>query len=556
MTALNCYKLRLSAGSDFFADLDNFIDWDGHDIQVYGPHTFPGFTAKLYVAKTPPQEPGWAGFLRSGFGAELPIPRSAGTGALLIVKPAAGDGCFALAFGTGGRHLLLNGAWERGFGLRVALNLLYPQAQEEGAPARLVAVDTKQRRGAETLRSRRQARRHTSFEVFEVDRLRDVISAATGRPADIVTWGARISGGDAFRFTTDLAFGELGELCHKLDAAYARTDYLERFPWLENFRPVSDPELLQKLEAEVLAGLRSQVTSLELAPPEVIDWDRVAGFRFHFERQPGRARSGPVIRPELRLVDYLRGLEWRGKLERVDAAYLRRHCLFAVDEDGDTVYRWPVWRCLGGEFELDGDTYALDDGEFFVIEREFLRQLDQQLGALLRKASLPLPPARRGTKEHDYTAQAVAAARHAFVLLDKRTVTIRHHTTPVEICDIFTRDRQLVHVKRYLASRELSHLFAQGYVSATLIQQYEEFRSAAQEKINEAAGNSGVCLTGPHGFTASDFEVTYAIIADWGKRTFTEALPFFSKVNLLRVAEDLTRRGFKVSYCQVPLAPR
>lgn len=50
---------------------------------------------------------------------------------------------------------------------------------------------------------------------------------------------------------------------------------------------------------------------------------------------------------------------------------------------------------------------------------------------------------------------------------------------------------------------------------------------------------------------ASDFEVSYAIIADWRSRRLPEVLPFFSKVNLRRTAEELRSRGFGVSCSQV-----
>lgn len=50
---------------------------------------------------------------------------------------------------------------------------------------------------------------------------------------------------------------------------------------------------------------------------------------------------------------------------------------------------------------------------------------------------------------------------------------------------------------------------------------------------------------------ASDLEVSYAIIADWRDRLLAEGLPFFSKVNLRRTAEDLRSRGFSVSCSRV-----
>jgi uncharacterized protein (TIGR04141 family) len=46
--------------------------------------------------------------------------------------------------------------------------------------------------------------------------------------------------------------------------------------------------------------------------------------------------------------------------------------------------------------------------------------------------------------------------------------------------------------------------------------------------------------------TAS-FEVGFAIVHSWRGRPLSEELPFFSKINLRRTAEELQSRGFRVS---------
>ena len=48
----------------------------------------------------------------------------------------------------------------------------------------------------------------------------------------------------------------------------------------------------------------------------------------------------------------------------------------------------------------------------------------------------------------------------------------------------------------------------------------------------------------------AQFEVVYAIIEDWGGRTPAAALPFFSKINLREVANNLRARGFRVALNQ------
>jgi uncharacterized protein (TIGR04141 family) len=59
----------------------------------------------------------------------------------------------------------------------------------------------------------------------------------------------------------------------------------------------------------------------------------------------------------------------------------------------------------------------------------------------------------------------------------------------------------------------------------------------------------------PAGISPGGFEVVYAVVANWKGRTFVEALPFFSKVNLRRHARDLGRMGYRVSRKKVQADP-
>lgn len=88
-------------------------------------------------------------------------------------------------------------------------------------------------------------------------------------------------------------------------------------------------------------------------------------------------------------------------------------------------------------------------------------------------------------------------------------------TTSIEICDILTQNRCLIHVKRDLGSSDLSHLFAQGYVSAELLQASPEFRLAASATIQRQQDGDKFKMFGIDPLETTTFEVVYAIIASW-----------------------------------------
>lgn len=106
-------------------------------------------------------------------------------------------------------------------------------------------------------------------------------------------------------------------------------------------------------------------------------------------------------------------------------------------------------------------------------------------------------------------------------------------------------------MKRHLGSRDLSHLFSQGVVSAELLQVDHDFRAAVTGRVSALGGDGAFSFFEPAGIRTADFEVVYAIIADWAGRTLAQALPFFSKINLRRSGEDLAVRGYRVACAQV-----
>lgn len=165
MTSFSCYRLRDTLGGVAPEDLDDYIDEDERP-RIYGPLDMGNFVAKLYISESVPHHPAWQGFLKSGFEDVADLPMVASTGAALILSLQPEDQHFAFTFGNLGRFLLKQEAWRRGYGLRAALNLIYPRS-DGSSSGKLVAVDAK-RRSATTMRSRRQTSKATSFEAFDL----------------------------------------------------------------------------------------------------------------------------------------------------------------------------------------------------------------------------------------------------------------------------------------------------------------------------------------------------------------------------------------------------
>ena len=142
-------------------------------------------------------------------------------------------------------------------------------------------MDSKHR-SSTILRARVQASEASTFETFDLNRLRDVVQAAVGTPPE-AAWGPRIGGGDALNLAQNLTFDEFGTLCRRIEAASKRKDYRERFAWVDDMQPVKDAFTINMLEREILSRIVDGKTEeLSLAPPEIVDWEHVAGFRYPF----------------------------------------------------------------------------------------------------------------------------------------------------------------------------------------------------------------------------------------------------------------------------------
>jgi uncharacterized protein (TIGR04141 family) len=284
---------------------------------------------------------------------------------------------------------------------------------------------------------------------------------------------------------------------------------------------------------------------VDLAPPEIVDWSRIAGFQYHFDYRK------KFTRPDLQLRIYLHGLRYHeNEDDYMDVEYFRRKSIRVLDADGTEIHHWPVWRCLTGEFKIDGTTYIIDEGAIFEVASDYLCSLNEDISKISLQENLAWPIAKESMSEDSFNRKAATALAPA-LLMDKKLVNSRMQTTPVEVCDVLTVNRQLIHAKLKFGSRDLSHLFSQGFVSATLLQSDSVFRNATHVKIKELGGDGNFDFFNAASLQAPDFEIIYVIVAPWRGRTLSEALPFFSKVNLLRTMEDLVNRGFRVAVARV-----
>lgn len=514
-----------------------------------------GFEGRLFIA--PPREslPPWRAFLEPAFGTLDEVVESVSNSAVLVARiQYDGKDCyFALPFGFG-RYLLKSNCCIGNYGLRVALNAMYPLSipDDEYDPARVRSVDSKTI-ASNVIYTRRQMARQAIFEDFGFNIQADQLKSITGSPVDNTQWGTRLTGASVLNLSPKITIHALGPLLYQIEDTHCMPDYQRQFLWIDYIRAVNDDNLIARLDQKLLDMVKDEDDlQVSMAPPHMVDWDKMATFRYAVPQEKDR--------DDLDIAEYRECVKEERPLSDLTIPMIRgMHSIEVLDGNDQTLYRWSVYSCLYVEIELDQKTYLLESGTYSVISTEYLKELNEYIGQL-KEEKIDLPTTTKNEEEGDYNEKA-AQYSPDYLLLDKQTVRVSNKTSPIEICDILTCDRQFIHVKRKLASASLSHLFGQGYVSGDLLRTSPEYRQAVLEKV-ESAINEREKSGDPacrerfknidfKNIQPSDYTVVYAIAAPWQDRSPVEALPFFSKVNLRNYSNNLQRLGFKVAYKRV-----
>ena len=110
----------------------------------------------------------------------------------------------------------------------------------------------------------------------------------------------------------------------------------------------------------------------------------------------------------------------------------------------------------------------------------------------------------------------------------------------IELCDLLSKDKELIHIKPLTGSSTLSHLFSQAAVSVELVLSDSPFFSLANEKIKEISGSEDFIIT-----YRRNIKMVFAIIHK--KPEQLPQIPFFSKVSFRYTKSRLQAFGFNVS---------
>lgn len=489
-----------------------------------------GMEGSIFYCDSCRKLPRWKPYLDELAAGRIDISENASNKAVMLVRVE--HRIMAIVFGYG-RSFLKEECIERNFGFKVALNTINPNKMRSINAATIEDM---------VVTTQRQASYSTTQDEFGLNITNDIMKGLTGEPYN-EAYGNHISGKDSLVVAV---FMELSDLKDKLSLYYAA--YLDErykrigFEWVDNVAEIRDSLFSEVLDFELVRAIEERRTEhLHIAPPETTDWNRVIGFCY----------SG-IGKGTSKQENYNLNLDLSEYIEKIKPdtnvyQKIRRDKLYAMNSDGTPFSVCSIYAALVFQTEYEEKNYILCSGTWYQVETSFFNQVNNFIQNHIVVSDIRLPDCPSDKNEGDYNEMA-ADANDNFCLMDMKLVAVEGGPKKIEACDLFTKDKKLIHIKNKGQSAQLSHLFAQGKISAECFVSDEGFRKQVSDIAIEKFGEEVFDYREKP--KSNEYEVVYAIIDD-KESSIDKKLPFFSKVNLMLTVQELYRMHFNCSVCFV-----
>jgi uncharacterized protein (TIGR04141 family) len=508
MTATN--KLTIYLIKDKFKIKSAVIKRKGDTISIAGIGTF-------YTEPSQISPPSWfENFFKEKVKNVTLFVASARGVLLTTIKYKQKKVMFAVSFGTG-FHMLNQEAIEEGFGLKVTLNSVDKDS---------IRSIEKSSIGANSKRSREQMTKSTNATEFGIDVEQDLLRAVTGS-SKYFQLGKTISGADALSASVKVDIDNIKEFLSFCYAQYLSKEYQKHFDWVDQIHHLKNPILVSRLEETLVKKFNKRdFKTLWMVIPDLMDWNHLQGFKFF----PGQAEISDDIDIQI-FRDAIGEIE---DLHTLTTRYVK--AMSAVTDIEIT--HWSAFKCLYGEISHYNRQYLLNSGKWYEIDKNFVTRVNNIYNKI-RLSNLTLLDYDH-TNEGEYN-KALADSSQGFHLMDKKNIRHGDGKSTIEFCDVFSKDRKIIHVKHYGASAVLSHLFQQGMNSAEYLNADPIFR----KKLNEVLPPKWQFNNPNAAVDTAKYEIIFAIISRDPKAR--PEIPFFSKVSLKNVVRRLQGYRYHIS---------
>jgi len=448
------------------------------------------------------------------------LGKASSTAAVFVIKV---DGrWFAITFGQCGRFLLKPECWEERFGLLVSLNSI--------GQNQIKSID-KRTFDALSTHSKVQSSQEAAAQEFGLDIEQDLVRAVTGSPVD-KELGQRVTGMDSLSVSVSIVLEQLPQLVARYRAQFNSTAYKKRFPWVDHLSEVTRSSLKEELDDLLVEQIRAaNFKRCWMAVPDIIEWAGIDGFRYGFTKKNPKHH-------DIHLSEFLEEVR---DPQNISVDRLRQKYVYCIGDDDRQIHQWPVYRCIYCELDHEKDSYLLSGGKWYCVTHDFVQEVNESFNRVPVFAGI-LPEYDDGS-EGEYNQRV--ASDNNFALMDKKLIMYGGGQNKFEFCDLYSKDKDIIHVKRYGLSAVLSHFFAQGTNSGELFHTQSEFRKLVNSKLPRSHKISDSSKRP----APEEYQVVYAIVSDSEEDKVT--IPFFSRLNLRAAVRRLEGYGYRVALAKI-----
>ncbi len=429
-----------------------------------------------------------------------------------------------------GRSLIDKAAIERGFGLRVSMNL--------GNPEQLKSID-KSTLDRVARNTRSQVALNSGIQDFDFAFDHEILKSITAIVNKNDDELEMVSGNDSVSLYTEIEADKFREIAERLVTAYFSDDYKEHYPWAEFIGLESDPEVIKQLEFILVDKFKTDsIDGFWLAPPKLIDYHDFSGFVYSRKS----IKDGTLCKhPELKLDVFLAFAPFKNKAS-ISISTLKTKEIFLFNGDDQHIDSIGFFESLNGELEFNGLKYVLNDGRWYHVKNSFAKEVESYFDSLPRWTGLEDKP-YKDLRECCYLRRIADGEQIA--VLDQHWVRHKNVKQNYEFCDLLTQCGRIIHVKHYGGSSVLSHLFAQAANGLDMMLNCPEVIPQVQEHLEETYISFDFSPLGKR-----VHKIVLAIIFPHPGELH---IPFFSKVNLRHHAREMQNKGFVVELAKVPV---
>lgn len=488
----------------------------------------------IHYCDSKSKEPKWKSFLDYYSKDTIDILDNTSNKAVLLIKVK--NRIMAIVFGYG-RSFLKEETIERNFGFKVALNIINPDKMRSVNAATIEDM---------VVTTQRQSSYGTSQDEFGLNITNDIMKGITGEPFD-EKYARHISGKDSLVASIFMSPDELKDKLELFLSAYDLDRYKDiGFEWVDNVSEVRDSMLSECLDENLINAIENKTTEhLHIAPPETTNWDSIIGFCYSGIGKNKDNEDNYTL--DLDISEYINSIREGTNIYQK----IKRDRLYGMNSDGTPFAICSIYSALTFQTEYQNNNYILCSSTWYRIDNDFFDRVNYFISHNIPLSTLSFPECPKGTYEGEYN-KMVANTNSKYSLMDCEMIQVSGGPKQIEACDIFTSDKQFIHVKNKGQSAQLSHLFAQGKVSAECFVSDELFRKQVYDIVSKDLGSQVFDYHIKPSTT--EYEVVFAIIDD-KQSSLIDKLPFFSKVNLMITAQDLDRMNYKYSILLIKKQP-